>query len=358
MLSLLNDLFLNMEISGYNSQKIAILNAVAIMLVLLLHSYYVEAEDFQVALNVQRFTGTKGISGVAVPLFYFISGLLFFKSVASIKDCLNGIRKRTRTLLIPYIIGNLVFVGWYVVMAMTPGVSQFINSNILEHLGLDQPLDSLRFLFIEPAGFHLWFLRDLMVYVVCTPLLYLMGKRIPIISFILLFAILGGFEGCGITYFFLGGAVSLKLGLEQFKKHLTIPVVALTGIIFAANCVMTTIPVCEKIVNNPYAQQIANISGIAFVWTFYDYLNKSFSSDIVRNSLLLVSKYSFFIYLFHEPAFNIVKKIALRIVGVGDTQLVILYFLNPIVMCLVALGVGIIFQKTFPKMYGICVGGR
>lgn len=67
-----------MEISTYNSKKIAILNAVAIVLVLLLHSYFLEAAEYPVAQNVQLFTGTNGISGVAVPLFYFISGVLFF----------------------------------------------------------------------------------------------------------------------------------------------------------------------------------------------------------------------------------------------------------------------------------------
>ena len=82
-----------MQISTFNRNKISILNSVAIMLVLLLHSYYLEAVNYPLAQSIQLFTGTIGLSGVAVPLFYFMSGLLFFKSVESIKDCFPGIRK-------------------------------------------------------------------------------------------------------------------------------------------------------------------------------------------------------------------------------------------------------------------------
>lgn len=347
-----------MEISSYNSQKIAILNAIAILLVLLIHSYYVEANDYQTAYNVQQFTGTKGICGVAVPLFFFISGLLFFKSVTNVKDCLKGIQKRISTLLIPYIIWNLVFVGWYAVLSITPGISQFINSDIIGHLSIDHPLESLKYLFFEPAGFHLWFLRDLIIYVMCTPLLYLMGKRLPLLSFILIFCFLGYFERCGLTYFFLGGTVSQHLGLERFKQLFPKPYVILFGILYVTKCLMTTIPSCEKIVNNPYIQQLANFSGIFFVWNLYDCLHNSFSVLNIKNTLLLLSRYSFFVYVFHEPTFNVVKKITLRLVGVGETQIIVLYFLNPIAMCIIAMGIGMLFHRTIPKVYGICVGGR
>ena len=82
-----------MEISTYNSKKIAILmNAVAIVLVLLLHSYFLEAAEYPVAQNVQLFTGTNGISGVAVPLFYAISGLLFLMACGKFVNAFPRLR--------------------------------------------------------------------------------------------------------------------------------------------------------------------------------------------------------------------------------------------------------------------------
>ena len=326
------------------------------MLVLLLHSYYLEAADYPVAKSIQLFTGTTGISGVAVPLFYFISGLLFFKSIKSAKDCVNGLRKRVRSLLIPYIIWNIIFVGWYVVMHFIPGVSQYVNTDMMSRISWQQPLNTLEFLFVEPAGFHLWFLRDLMVYVALTPLLYYILKRYPWITLIVLYCISGSIARCGITYFAFGAVIAMHYGLERFNNFLSKPVVYVCGIVFITNAVIAMIPECQSVVGNPYFQQIAYFSGILAVWGMYDRCIEGKSR--ITNAIMFVSKYSFFIYLFHEPVFNIFKKLSLVLLGVSNVSLIVCYFINPLIMTIVSIGVAYIIQKSMPKLYGIMVGGR
>lgn len=345
-----------MEISLYYSRKIAILNAVAIMLVLLLHSYFLEAADYPVAKSIQLFTGTTGLSGVAVPLFYFISGLLFFKSIKSANDCVIGIRKRVRSLLIPYIIWNIIFVGCYAVMHFTPGVSQYVNSDMMSRISLQQPLNSLEFLFIEPAGFHLWFLRDLMAFVACTPMLYLILRRYPWITLIVLYCIFGSIARCGITYFAFGAMIAMHYGLERIDNWFSNTVVYGCGIVFLANAVMAMIPECQSVVGNPYFQQIANSAGIIAIWGMYD--RCLVGNSRITNAIIYVSKYSFFIYLFHEPIFNIIKKFSLMIVGRSEGTLIVLYFFNPIIMLVFAIGVARIMKRHIPKVYSITTGGR
>lgn len=75
-------------------------------------------------------------------------------------------------------------------------------------------------------------------------------------------------------------------------------------------------------------------------------------------SLNPVLGYSFFVYLFHEPAFNIIKKAGLMVLGVHEWSLIILYFINPLIMCIIAIAVAKVLQKFVPKMYSILVGGR
>lgn len=347
-----------MEISTYNSRKIAILNVLAIMLVLLLHSYYLEAADYSVAQSIQKFTGTLGLSGVAVPLFYFISGLLFFKSINRIKDCFLGIRKRIRSLLIPYIIWNLIFVGWYVVLAFTPGVSRFVNSDMMSHFSVSHPMDSLEYLLIEPAGFHLWFLRDLMIYAVCTPLLYFLLRRYPWITLLLLFCVFGRITRCGITYFAMGGIISLHFSLEKFSSWLSRAVVIACVVLFLINAIMATMSAYSNVVGNPYCQQIANTAGILAIWGLYDIKHNIDGHCKFADVMMFVSKYSFFIYLFHEPAFNIIKKLSLRAVGINDWSLITLYLFNPFLMTLFAIAVAIVIKKLLPKTYAVIVGGR
>ena len=347
-----------MEISTYNSRKIAVLNTVAILLVLLLHSYYMEAVNYSTAQWMQLFTGTAGLSGVAVPLFYFMSGLLFFKSVTDMKDCVKGIQKRMRTLLVPYVLWNIIFVGWYVVLYYTPGVSQFVNSDILSHFSIAHPLESLEYLLIEPAGFQLWFLRDLMVYVAFTPLLWILLKRYPWVTLTGLYLILGGIERCGITYFALGGIISLHYSLEEFSRRVSKPIVLFCSLLFLTNAFLTTIPECNYMIGISYWQQGTNTAGILLVWGLYDVVNTKEKQGKLSDFFVFVSKYCFFIYLFHEPAFNIIKKLSLKVVGTSDLTLLVLYFVNPLVMAAIALAVGILIKSLSPKIYAVLVGGR
>ena len=347
-----------MQISTYNSKKIAILNTIAIMLVLLLHSYYMEAVNYPLAQGIQLFTGTTGLSGVAVPLFYFMSGLLFFKSVESVRGCFSGIKKRIHTLLIPYIIWNVIFVGWYVVLHFTPGVSQFVNSDMLSHFNLSKPFSSLEYLLIEPAGFHLWFLRDLMVYVALTPLLFFLVKRYPWLTLILLFCLSGVIARCGITYFAFGAVIAMHYNIETFDSWISKPILAICGTLFFFNAVMTDVEVCQCVVGNHYWQQIVNFSGIFAIWGLYDIVFTMIGHSRLTNLMLKMSAYSFFIYLFHEPVFNIIKKMGLKIFGISNSSLIILYFVNPLIMAVLAVSVAWALKKYLPKIYSILVGGR
>lgn len=347
-----------LKVSSYNSEKIANLNAISILLVLLIHSYFVEAANYPLAQAIQVFSGTNGISSVAVPLFFFISGLLFFKNVEGINDCLIGLKKRVRTLLVPYIIWNLVFVGWFILLHVIPGTSRFINSDILSHFSWENPFEGLRFLFFEPAAFQLWFLRDLMAYMLTTPILLYAIKRYPFFTLIAMIVFFGWIPRCGMAFFYLGAIIALHNGIEGFNQLLNNNVVIVCCCIFLCKCIMTIIPCCQALVSNPYIMQVAGFCGILSVWGLYDRVIASKSSS--RSSIVLttVSRYSFFIFLFHEPVFNIIKKLSLVGLGVSNVSLIICYFINPVIMVLLSIGIAFLIKTYQPKLYGVIVGGR
>lgn len=346
-----------MVISSYNSQKIKVLNFIAILFVLLIHSNFSESVDFPKAMCVQLFLGTSGMSLAAVPLFYFISGLLFFKGIVQTRDLFPKIIIRTKTLLIPYVIWNLFFVGWYVVMAYMPGVSLFVNSNMMDNLQWQHPIDTLSFLFINPAGFHLWFLRDLTIYVFASPLLYWSIKRTRWITYVVLLVVFGQYLRCGITYFALGGIISQKYSLEQLQSWISKPVILCCACLYLMGCFIAAnilpFPVSSM---NPYYQQVMSLLGIIAIWGGYELV---LSVDYKFPSwFTTATSYTFFVYLFHEPAFNIIKKLSLRVIGCSDMSLIILYLFNPIFMIVIAILIGMTFKKILPKTYSVCVGGR
>lgn len=255
-----------MKVNSFNSRKIKVLSFWMIVMVVYIHSYYLEAETRAVPNFVQMLGGS--ITSVAVPLFYSISGFLFFNGITSVKQCFPKIKKRVRTLLVPYLIWNIIFVSWYVALAYTPGVTQYINSDMLSNLSIQYPLDTFFYLFIKPAGFQMWFLRDLILFVLLTPLLYVTIKRMQWIPFILLLLATGWMTRFWLTSFVLGGTLALcyKDGLNVIRSKHKVIILAIVfyfvySVLSALGLTQTGYEIADK-----YISQLTVIVLMVAVW--------------------------------------------------------------------------------------------
>ena len=228
---------------------------------------------------------------------------------------------------------------------------------MLSSIQFSNPVSTLHFLFIAPAGFHLWFLRDLMVFVLLSPVLYGAIKHFPWLTILLLFIGLGWIPRLGIVYFALGGVIALHYDLEGFSALLTKQWSILLLIIYFLNAILAAFGMVRSVnVFGQYCVQITSVIAIAAIWGLYDFVISRDYMFSARMNVML--SYTFFAYLFHEPAFNIIKKLGLKIFGIHEYSLILLYMINPILMFVIAIGVGMFFQKLLPKTYSICVGGR
>lgn len=351
-----------MKIDSYNSKKIKVLSFVLILLVLYIHSFYNEAIDTRLASSVQTFVGGGGIAIVAVPMFFVISGFLFFNNIGNVKNCFPKIKKRASSLLVPYLIWNCVFVLWYVVLQNLPGIGGMINSDMLTQIFAGSFIEGIDAMFVAPAAFQLWFLRDLIIIVMLSPLLYLLlkyGKWIVVVGLLLVTPyikeVTETFNQFGIAYFAMGGAIAMYSDLITIDRFLTKPVVICSSFIYLVHAVMLSANVQ---LDFRYVGVISVLAAIITVWRLYDWIasNQSLTSKLTPlNSLL---GYSFFIYLFHEPVFNIIKKIGLMVLGVHEWSLILLYLVNPLIMCMVAIAFAKLLQRYTPKVYAVLVGGR
>lgn len=246
----------------------------------------------------------------AVPLFYVISGYLFFLKVPDgVKSIYAKIQKRIRTLLIPYIIGCLFFVLFGVMIAITPGISKYVNGSVM-------PLFSEPFHQIicsifyasgsgTPYAFQLWFLRDLILIVATSPIWYFLLKHlrwflivscfgltyfhIPFVPFFALF------------WFLLGGQLGTSAKTDM-GANLTICTAMIFLLLSIAQLFMPNM-IDWELLKNPII-----ILGLISVWRLYDIvLGKDFKLSEHR-WLATACQFTFFIYLFHEPTLNIVRK--------------------------------------------------
>jgi surface polysaccharide O-acyltransferase-like enzyme len=112
------------------------------------------------------------IGHVSVPLFFFISGYLFFyKTEFSGKAYLDKIQRRTRTLLFPYVFWISAWIALYFALVKTGFIWKGVpfDASFITHAFWDYERDAEG---TRPFIGQFWFLRDLMCAVVLSPLIY------------------------------------------------------------------------------------------------------------------------------------------------------------------------------------------
>lgn len=333
----------------YLSNKLSVLYTVLIVMVVYIHSSYIEANQYDIARFLQNLTGG-GICRIANCLFFCISGYLFARNIHSVNDIWPKLLKRARTLLLPYILWNIIFVLWYVVIDSLPGISAFSNTHIIEVYANQSVGETLYSLFIAPAAFQLWFLRDLMVMLLFTPLLWWIARKQWIV--VLVLALASTFVYAWLIYFWLGIIIAVKQwDIENYRRPKM--AVFISALIYVGYAIY----IAWGGISARVVEVFVNIVGLYLVWSLYDIAARGrYMAD--KGLWKYLCGYSFFIYCFHEPAFNVIKKLALAVCGTSEPVLIIFYYVNPWLMVLAAVVVAKILQRMTPNIYKILTGGR
>lgn len=125
-----------MKMDAPLSWKLKVLSFISIVMVVYIHTYYTEGETFATLGLAERWIGGKTCR-IAVPLFYAISGYLFFlKMPDGIRSIASKLKKRVRTLLVPYALANtftlLFYVAVNLVARKVPAVDAVLNFKVLD----------------------------------------------------------------------------------------------------------------------------------------------------------------------------------------------------------------------------------
>ncbi|MDR2408799.1 MAG: acyltransferase [Bacteroidales bacterium] len=349
--------------NSYLSDKIKILSLVSILVVLYMHSGFHAYEIDGMRLNeyVQRMISDM-IGRCAVPLFYIISGYLFFYKIPNGFHSIFGKQKnRMRTLLIPYIIASVFFVVLSVLVAIVPGTAQFINSSILPLFENDWKTVFYNIFYNAGTGMpiaaQLWFLRDLIILVILSPIWYLLYKYLRwywiVGVFVLNYFSINYFPVYALFWFGFGGAlVSANVSGWNIKPYKTILLV----ILFMALCLLQLF--YSKLIIWDYIKIPVILLGVSAIWFLYNIV-VSPTFRLQNHSWLAKSCiFTFFIYLFHEPTINIVRKLIVFFLGKNETGYLVSYLVSPWIFMIVAVIIGSILKKYVSKLYNIATGGR
>lgn len=308
-------------------QKLLNCSFLAAACVVLNHSYVAGVgADCSVDFAVRLFS--RGLCRWAVPYFFVVAG--YFLS----KHCLldewwwqKAVKKRLRTLMIPFIIWN--------VMALILN-RHFSLSQIISGMGLN-PAE-------YPEINSLWFIRSLMILVVISPLIKFVIRKtagivLPALYILMLvfasrhivFKITFSLEG--LFYFSAGMWIGLTSGFKNItslEKGLIIVLGILAGVgvcLLPEQWVPCAIPFL--------------VMGI-----YYSVSESTWPC--------LLTDYSFAIYVIHGLIFGCMRSLGISFSSGGIS--------GGFLRCLTCLTLCIVFSWVFrrlaSRLYGVCFGGR
>lgn len=232
-----------------------------ILLVTFAHSYSAVRADYQPLVSgwdsyeVLKLLVSQSLVKVVVPVFFIISGYLFFARVEQWDAHVyrKKLLRRARTLLLPYVVWNVLMAvrlnasGWQIFWTFWPEAGCQTD-----WLGFDNYMTA-------PADMPLWFLRDLMGVTLLAPLLYkvLSSRRCAswlVVLLVVLFLsgvgafALPGLSVCALCFFTLGAWVAICCGdLVGWARRWELPACALSPVLLVAMLVTYRQPVFSSL---------------------------------------------------------------------------------------------------------------
>ncbi|HEV7329931.1 MAG TPA: acyltransferase [Flavisolibacter sp.] len=312
---------------------------------------------------IQHFFG-QGLTRITVPVFFLISGYLFFQRITgSFSEFIPKFRKRTKTLLVPYLLWSAWGLFFFFALQQVPQARSFFNNTLIENYSGSEIVYTLLF---DPIPYQLWFVRNLLYLVAFSPLIYWVLKYVGIVPLILIFVVYMEavdfsfviLKRDAVFFFCLGAFLAIHKKDLLVKKrdnarYWIFPAVWLS-LIFIKTALTYKNP--EETYALFLLHRTCVVLGIISYWCIYDLLmiNKTSPSK----ALLQLASFSFFIYAFHEPVLTIIKKGLFYLTGSSPIMSLTNYFLVPVITVLIGFLLARFFKKNTPTFYGIISGGR
>jgi len=349
----------------YINHKTRFFSALLIFFVIMQHAVNIngritgfsQSEGFN--FYMQSFVSA-GISIVAVPLFFIISGYYFFYHVQTFTFDVykEKVKKRIGTLVIPYFIVSIwAFLLLYTLQHIS-ALKPFFKYGLIEDYGL---YDYVYALVIHPLAYQLWFLRNLFCIILVTPVLYFLIKKAGkgfIIALLVLWILFTEKFSDGIltTITFFSAGAYFALSRIQLPK-LNNPILVVSSLLVWLSLILIFIIYSNSATGLfHYLDELSVLAGIFALWCLYDVLKISY--NVHTGFTAKIAVYTFFIYLFHEPLLSMILKLLFVILGKTILSSTVIYWLAPLITIFSCLCFAILLKKYFPSIYTVINGGR
>ncbi len=306
---------------------------------------------------------------IRVPLFFFISGVLFFHNIEyfTSQTYIKKIKNRFHTIFLPYLFWSIVALLLYLsIEIMTPSVSLGSKKAILDYT----PFDFIRSLWTVPSSqstdivydvpmvFQFWFLRDLMVAMILSPLVFFSVKYFKHYFLIALFVLAflniipdsPGFKALNFFFFSFGAYLSIKKNnvIQTFDRFYSLSgwlTLILTFCLYLS-------------MGSDWYRPVYMLYALICMAFIFSFTAKKIKVEKWRPIPFLTVSV-FFVYASHGFITSFCVKILPNLLKIDkDWQLCLLFISIPIFVVSLCVVIFHIARKYFPRFTAFITGGR
>jgi surface polysaccharide O-acyltransferase-like enzyme len=305
----------------------------------------------------------------AVPVLSTISGYLFFKSMdPGLSFYIRRWRSRVRSVMLPMISWNaFVVVLFLTIGALWPDSSlRSIIEYDVDDLDLGSTLNALVGITRHPVNFQFWFLHDLLLTVLCTPIVGFLIRRAPFIGMIGIgFAWLADydfeifFRSDVLFFFYLGGVARLRYwSLDFLSRRASLALMAIYVVLIALRTLTPALVDPEgmpgAILLGP-GTSLLRVVGVLAFWGCAPMLMDTFWGRRVA----ALGTIAFFLHAIHWPLNQFIKAGLARLMpGTGEAAMLFNYFTTITLTLVVALLIAKAMTHFAPRLFSHLSGGR
>jgi surface polysaccharide O-acyltransferase-like enzyme len=357
------------NITTEESVRLRLLNFPLIIGVVYIHAFSATIDHKGVSLGPEqlnyltdfvRILISQGLARIAVPLFFLMSGYFFFLGFTwSWRGFGQKLAARAKTLLFPYLF-------WTILVLLTrffgqgiPVVKAYFTGGgaLLVDLSAYDLADAVLGFTRAPEAYHFWFIRDLMLLMLVSPLIVLLLRYValPFLGVVFFVWITGKWpiyipDVVGVLFFSLGSYVAIKgkslfifNGYGRWFMLAYIPVLLADVIWYDAPF-------------NLWLHRCGIVIGLVAIL----FGSKAIlANERMKNVFLWLSGSSFFVYAAHEPFLGIARTLAFQFLSFNwPYTLLLIYLLVPLGVVAVLVVVHAILGSYVPGVLRVVTGGR
>lgn len=298
----------------------------------------------------------ESITCFAVPMFYILSGISFFKNYDNSKY-LNKIKSRVFSLIIPYLLWNTIWMIFDITCSYSFLSKYFVGRDKF----VVTLTNVLKGIFLYGCNLPFWFVFYLIIFSLAAPLIYTVIRNkymgIASLSILTVLAIVGPglFPSTfsfptSIVYYFIGAIIGKHYFNSTLKKS--------SKIVQCLSMVFLSTYIILKNLFTPQMQSLEAILSVVIfpplafaLWNILDvFVHKMKTKKVYSRSFAIYAMHSNISAIITKLVFIVFpKREWMAIPNFFATVILTLLFIN--LMC--SLG-----EKFFPKVYSALMGNR